>query len=122
MKGKQEHVDLVINNFEIEFDCSSDKERKTLEGKLKLITLGNEQDLCIITCDDKGCKAAKLKIRGYDNIDKAYYKNGAIEIEITDSNPSVLANNCLGVYYVPERRFMHIGYKDRGLLVRIIHK
>lgn len=117
--SEKQHV--IIDNFEIEFDCP-DEERSTLEEKLKLITFGNGKDLCIITCDDKGCKAAKLKVRNYSNIDKDYYKNGGIEIEVINPDPSILANNCVGLYYVPKRKFIHIGYKDRELLVRIVHK
>lgn len=111
----------MINGFEIEFDCS-DSERKNLEGKLNLISLGNGKDLCIITCNSKGCKAAKLKVKDYNNINRDYYSNGAIELEIVSPNPSILANNCVGLYYVPKKKFIHIGYKDRELLVRIVYK
>lgn len=118
---KQKRVDLTINNFEVELDCL-DGDKKMLEDKLKLISIGNGKDLCIITCDEKGCKPAKLKIRRYDNILEDFYKNGGIEIVIMDPNPSVLANNCSTLYYVPEKGVMDIGYHDRGLWVRITYK
>lgn len=111
---KQESVDLVIDNFKIQFDCL-DKEKETLEKKLKLISLGNGKDLCIITCGEKGCKAAELKVRSYDNIHKEYYKNGGIEIEVTESNISFMVQNYSTTYFVPDRKIFHIGYHDRGL-------
>lgn len=111
----------VINGFEIEFDCS-DAERKSLEDKLNLISLGNGKDLFITTCDSKGCEAAKLKARDYSNIDRAYFSNGSIELEIISKNPSILANNCSLVYHEPKKKFMYLGYKDYELLVRIVYK
>ncbi len=112
---------LKINNFEVELDCLP-KERKTLEAKLNLISLGNGKDLCIITCDNKGCKAAKLIVRDYDNIRRDHYKNGAIEVEVNEPNISLLANNCTGVYHLPKENILHISYKNCELLVRIVYK
>lgn len=115
--SKQPHTELLIDGFEIELDCP-EEERKTLEDKLNLIALGNGKDLCLLSCDETDCKAAKLIVRHYDNVDKSGLENGGIEIE--SDYTSLIANNC-NTYHVPGKEFLHLTFAEKGLLVRIVY-
>lgn len=105
-----------INGFKVKFDCSK-KERKTLEDKLNLINLGNGKDLCLMTCDETGCKTAKLTVRPFDNVDKSKLKNGGIEIE--GNYTGLTANNC-SVYHDTGECALYLGFGERQLLVKVV--